>query len=68
MLGISLFLGIVLGVGAALGLEMLDRRIRSADDLAEMLQLPVLSVIQGRGRIRSVAPALPRPRAPLALK
>jgi capsular polysaccharide biosynthesis protein len=36
----------VLGGGAAFGLERLDRRIRSADDLAEMLQLPVLGVIQ----------------------
>jgi uncharacterized protein involved in exopolysaccharide biosynthesis len=42
-------LGIVLGCGAAFGLEMIDRRIRSPEDLAEMLQLPVLAVI-GPGR------------------
>jgi len=30
---------------------MLDRRIRSVDDLGEMLQVPVLGVIEdGRGR------------------
>ena len=41
----ALIVGTVLGVGAALMLESLDRRIRSADDLAEMLPLPVLGVI-----------------------
>ena len=39
-------LGILLGFGAAFGLEMIDRRIRSPEDLAEMLQLPVLAVIE----------------------
>ena len=43
-------LGLMLGLGAAFGLEMLDRRVRSADDLAEMLQMPVLGVIQGGSR------------------
>lgn len=38
-------LGIVLGVGAAFLLEMLDRRIRSSSDLAEVLPLPLLGVI-----------------------
>jgi len=38
--------GILLGSGAAFLLEMLDRRIRSADDLVDMLQLPVLAVIE----------------------
>jgi len=49
----AVVLGAVLGVGAALGIEMLDRRIRSVDDLGEMLQVPVLGVIEdGRGRRR----------------
>lgn len=38
-------LGLVLGVGAAFGLELIDRRVRSVEDLAEMLQVPVLVVI-----------------------
>lgn len=42
----SVAIGILLGCGAALLLELLDRRIRSTDDLAEMLQLPVLAVIE----------------------
>ena len=43
----AVLLGIVLGVVAALGIEMLDRRIRSTEELAEMLQLPVIGVIVG---------------------
>jgi len=43
---IAVFLGALLGVGAALMFETNDRRIRSVDDLAEMLQLPVLGVIK----------------------
>jgi succinoglycan biosynthesis transport protein ExoP len=46
---VSIFLGTVLGVGAALMLELLDQRIRSAGDLAEMLQLPLLGVIPKTG-------------------
>ena len=43
---ISLFLGILLAGGAAFGLELLDRRIRSVDDLTQMLEVPVLAVIR----------------------
>lgn len=51
---IAIFLGTMLGVGAAFMFEILDRRIRSVDDLAEMLQLPVLGMIprdRKRGRL-----------------
>jgi uncharacterized protein involved in exopolysaccharide biosynthesis len=37
--------GIMLGAGAAFLLEMLDRRIRTTNDLVEVLKLPVLGVI-----------------------
>src|SRR6266850_3253466 len=47
---LSILLGTFGGVGAALGLEILDRRIRSAQDVAEMLQLPMLGVIPRRKR------------------
>lgn len=43
---IALLAGVLLGCGAAWLIELLDRRIRSAEDLAEMLQLPVLAVIE----------------------
>lgn len=41
----AIFLGALLGVGAAFLLEFLDRRVRSVDDLSEILQLPALGVI-----------------------
>jgi succinoglycan biosynthesis transport protein ExoP len=49
---LAIFMGSFLGVGAAVVRELLDRRIRSADDLAEMLQLPVLAVM-GPAKARS---------------
>ena len=63
---LSIFLGLALGAGAVFKLEMLDRRIRCVDDLAEMLQMPVLGVMKldkTRGRL-----ALQHRSAPLALR
>jgi uncharacterized protein involved in exopolysaccharide biosynthesis len=40
---IAIFLGTLLAVGAALILELLDRRVRSAEDLEQSLGLPVLA-------------------------
>ncbi len=45
MLAIAVGFGLLLGLGAAYGLEKLDRRIRSVEDLSNELQLPVLGVI-----------------------
>ncbi|SDP79145.1 chain length determinant protein EpsF [Rhodoferax sp. OV413] len=42
---VSIFLGILLGVGLALVLELTNRRVRSAEDLPEALGLPVLGTI-----------------------
>lgn len=53
---LCLFLGTFCGITAAFLLEMLDRRVRTADDMVEMLQLPMLGGI----------PRLPR-RSRLAL-
>jgi len=41
----SVFLGTLLGVGLALTLELLNRRVRSTEDLVEALELPVLGAI-----------------------
>lgn len=49
---ISVFLGTLLGVGAAMILELGNRRVRSAADLAEANGLPVLA---------SIASTLPKP-------
>ena len=42
---VSIFLGTLLGVGLALVLELLNRRVRSADDLTEALGIPLLGSI-----------------------
>jgi chain length determinant protein EpsF len=42
---ISVFLGIMLGTVAGLLAELMDRRIRSSEDLIEVLQLPVFGEI-----------------------
>lgn len=44
---VAVFLGLLLGCGVAVLREMLDRRLRSADDVAEILALPVLAVLSG---------------------
>jgi chain length determinant protein EpsF len=43
---LAVFLGLVAGMGAAFGLEAVDRRIRDANDLGETLRLPVLAVLE----------------------
>jgi uncharacterized protein involved in exopolysaccharide biosynthesis len=42
---LCIFLGTFGGIAAAFVLEMLDRRVRTADDMVEMLQLPMLGRI-----------------------
>ena len=58
---VALILGIALGCGAAVGLEMLDRRVRSVDDVMEMLQLPVLGAIPYVRASRRLADPRQRP-------
>lgn len=61
---LSLFLGSMLGLGFALLAEMLDRRVRSAGDMAEVLQMPVFGVIEWnkpkRPRYSAIASLLPQ--------
>lgn len=42
---LSIFFGTVFGVAAAFLLEQSDRRIRDPDDMAEVIDLPVLAVV-----------------------
>ncbi len=42
---VLIVLGLIAGGASAFGFEMLDKRVRSTHDLAEMLQLPVIGVI-----------------------
>jgi len=54
-LAVALALGIALAIGLGLLLETLNRYVRSAADLSEVLGLPVLAVLGPRGRGRNVA-------------
>ena len=45
---LATFLGSLLGVAAGLLTEMLDRRVRSREDINEILQLPVLAMIKSK--------------------
>lgn len=42
---LAMFLGTILGIGFAMLAELLDRRVRSVDDLVDGLQAPVLGVV-----------------------
>ena len=61
---LALFLGAVLGLAFALLAEMLDRRVRSHTDLADVLQVPVFGVIDWsvpkRTRYHAISGMLPR--------
>jgi chain length determinant protein EpsF len=46
---LSVFLGILLGFGAAVVLELLDRRVRSENDLQEALDIPLFGAIDWNG-------------------
>ncbi len=43
---VSIFLGTLLGLSVALIIEMVDQRVRSAEDLVDVFQAPVLGVVQ----------------------
>lgn len=45
---LSVFLGALLGLGAALIIELIDRRVRSSDDVSSALSIPVFAVISGK--------------------
>jgi len=49
---LSVFLGALLAVGTALLLELMDRRVRSVDDVVEALGLPVLGIMPKPGGSR----------------
>jgi len=49
---LSIVLGTFLGIGLALLIEMLDRRVRSDHDLADLLQVPVLGMVDWKAAPR----------------
>ena len=60
---VSIFLGTLLGVGAALVVELMNRRVRSVEDIVEAIEIPVLAVMSGpsRHKLSSRLPKLPNP-------
>lgn len=65
---ISILVGTILGVGLALLLELLNRPVRSASDVKDMLGIPVLGTIEWKTvRGRSGIRALMTSRRPLRL-
>lgn len=49
---LALVVGSILGIAAAIAMELLDQRVRSADDLAQLFGLPLLGVIEKTHVIR----------------
>ena len=47
---LALFLGTLLGVGTGFLVELLDRRVRSGQDIAAGLEIPVLAEVTKKGR------------------
>jgi uncharacterized protein involved in exopolysaccharide biosynthesis len=61
---ISVFLGILLGVGVGLLLELRDQRVRGSEDLVQYMDIPLLGIIPGWEKPpRSSFRALRRPAA-----
>jgi capsular exopolysaccharide synthesis family protein len=59
---IGIFAGLLLGIGLALALEQLDRRVRSASELEELLGAPLLAQVpRSEGFITAVIPPIPAP-------
>lgn len=62
---LAVVLGLVLGVGIALLLELMDRRIRSVEDVGVSLGLPVIGVLpkpNAKKRLRGTGPTLAQQR------
>lgn len=64
---VALVVGLMLGVGAAIAMELLDHRVRSPEDLTRIFDLPLIGVIEktkklgkrNPPRLGPAAPALP---------
>lgn len=48
---IALFMGAMLGVGVGFLMELLDRRVRSGQDIALALEIPVLAEVRPKSRL-----------------
>lgn len=60
---IAVFLGVLLGIGTALLLELHDQRVRGVEDIVQSVNVPLLGVIPGLGKKRFGSRAHRRPVA-----
>lgn len=44
-IAVAIFLGTLLAIGVVLGMELLDRRVRSVEDVAQAVALPIIGVL-----------------------
>lgn len=61
---LALFLGTLLGVGTGFLVELLDRRVRSGQDIATSLGIPVLAEVSRRRSVRDILRRLLRRNRP----
>lgn len=54
-IALGVFFGLVLGLGAALVLELFDPRVRGVEDLAQIDGVPMLGVVPTAGKLRTAA-------------
>jgi capsular polysaccharide biosynthesis protein len=54
---VSVFVGTLLGIGLALTLELRSRRVRSAEDLADALDIPLLGQVRSGTSAMKLTPA-----------
>jgi uncharacterized protein involved in exopolysaccharide biosynthesis len=64
---VSVVVGLLLGIGAAIGWELLDRRIRSAEDMMSIAGVPVLGVLGTVDANSRPIRRLPMPQHPASL-
>jgi len=53
-IALSMVLGLLLGTGLGLLLELLDRRVRSSSDIANLLRVPVIALKQERPTVTGI--------------
>lgn len=63
---LSLFLGTLLGVGVGFMLELVDRRVRSGQDIVAALGIPVLAEVKKPSRLEAIVQRMVRRFRPAA--
>jgi capsular polysaccharide biosynthesis protein len=61
---LAVFFGTLLGVGLGFLVELLDRRVRSGQDIVAGLEIPVLAEVSKNSRVREILRRLFRRNRP----